>query len=299
MELCVADPSSATQEITKNTFQTILTKFSSTSKVLSHQEMCSRLLKTLDNDRRVVRFLLKQCVFDSGNQGQKSASVMRAYEKLKQENTQLKQASSSQRIQMEQTIADLQHRIQALTGTVDELQRTVKEKDTQVAQFRELYAREGRKHVPSTSYSDSSLGRHSKERENGHGHVHRSTGMDNPPMQSFLIQKQARERAKEQSMEQASRSRSFPALGHRRSSNEEPAVTPIQFPGRPTSIGSGSTLGGTSSTHVRDIRSSSGYIFTSRPSHSSKRHRSSVSPTNAFAFNHNRDMSPHFPRDSF
>lgn len=246
MELCVADPSSATQEITKNTFQNILTKFSSSSKVLSHQEMCSRLLKNMDNDRRAIRFLMKQFVFESSQQGHRSGSMAKAFEQLKQEMTQLKQSSSSQRIELEQTIADLQHRNQALQGTVDELQRSVKDKEQQVSRFRGMYASDGMTRVPSSSYSDSSGGKRNRSSQ--------------PPMQEFLAQRDARERAKQQA---------YSDMGRARRPSTEPAITPIQY--RPASTGSGTSSLGPPTPRIRE--SASGYVFSSR--HRDKRPRNS------------------------
>lgn len=48
----MADPASVTDSL-KTTFQTIFTKYDSTGEALSHQEMCSRLLKSVDDDRYV------------------------------------------------------------------------------------------------------------------------------------------------------------------------------------------------------------------------------------------------------
>lgn len=122
MELCISDPSTQDLASAKITFQTILTKLSADHKNLSYQEMCSRVLKSMDNDRRAVRFLLKQLVFDSSHKGQHSGSVHQAYEQLKQQYASLKQSSHSQRIGMEQQISDLQQKNAALTKSNHELQ---------------------------------------------------------------------------------------------------------------------------------------------------------------------------------
>jgi hypothetical protein len=294
MELCVADPSSATQETTKNTFQNILTKFSGGSKKLSHQEMCSRLLKNLDNDRRAVRFLLKQFVFDCTNQESKTGSMGRAFEQLKQEFTQLKQQSSSQRIQYEQTVADLQHRVQALTGTVQEQQKKLEGKENQIAQFRQLYATDGMSRLPSSSHSTGS-GKRGRSSEHA---LSSSQGLRNteqqPLMHNFAMQKQARERVKEQ--ERRTRAPPFASTAA-----PESLITPIQLPHRPYS--SMSALGPPSTPRIRDLSSSSGYVFTSSRGGSgnghhdaSQRHRSSMSPSNAFVYNKSGASSQYRPR---
>jgi hypothetical protein len=294
MELVIADPSASTTEAVKNSFQTIFTKCTKSSNAISHQEMCQRLLKNLDIDRRAVRFLMKQFVNDVNNQGQKSGNIGRAYEVLKQENTQLKQASSSQRLQMEQTIADLQHRVQALNGTVQALNGTVQgqqnklqDKDKQLTRFRELYEADGMARIPSSSHSQSSGGKrghsnmvnssshHQQQQEQQQQHAQ-------PPMQGFVMQKQARERAKEQALGEFTRRGPVVA---RPMTNESSLLTPMQLPPRrPLSTGSLSSASGHHQNHqqqnqnqhhhatvpstprIRDLSSSNGYVFTSSAS---------------------------------
>ena len=249
MELVVADPSSATEETLKNTFQTIFTKYASSSNTLSHQEMCTRLLKSFDDDRRAVRFLLKQFVLESKTAGQQSGNIGRAHEQLKKEHTHLKQAMSSQRIQTEQTIADLQHRVQALTGTVQEQQKKIDEKDTQINQFRQMYAADGMARVPSSSHSNSSGGRQggggggtpvTHSRSGGGQQQQQQPTHPTPPMHGFVMQKQARERAKEQALGEMKRSRGPPIVpgggggrhlgGMGGPSDIDSVITPIQAP---------------------------------------------------------------------
>lgn len=95
--------------------QTLFTKSSASAKLLSQQEMCARFLRSMDDNRRAARFLMKQFVVDASNQASRSGDIGRAYEKLKEEITQLKQSTNSQRIQSEQTISDLQNRLQGKT----------------------------------------------------------------------------------------------------------------------------------------------------------------------------------------
>jgi hypothetical protein len=290
MELVIADPSASTTEAVKNSFQTIFTKCTKSSNAISHQEMCQRLLKNLDIDRRAVRFLMKQFVNDVNNQGQKSGNIGRAYEVLKQENTQLKQASSSQRLQMEQTIADLQHRVQALNGTVQGQQQKLQDKDKQLSRFRELYEADGMARIPSSSHSQSSGGKrghsHMVNSSSSHHHHHQQHQQQQeqqhaqPPMQSFVMQKEARERAKEQAMGEFTRRGPVAA---RPMTNESSLLTPMQLPRRPLSTGSLSSASGhhqsqqqhqnqshhasvPSTPRIRDLSSSNGYVFTSSAS---------------------------------
>jgi hypothetical protein len=274
MELVVADPSSATEETLKNTFQTMFTKYSSASNIIGHHELCSRLLKSFDDDRRAVRFLLKQFVLENKTAGRKSGSIGRAYEELQAEYTHLKQAASSQRIQTEQTIADLRHRVQALTGTVQEQQKKIDEKNIQIDKFRHLYAKEGNVAIPGSSHSNSSGGgRQSSLNIIGSG------GTSAPPMQGFVIQKQARERAKEQALEEITRSRG-PVNGSERqsltnhmggTSEIDSVITPIQVP-PPNYHPQQRHLSPyviPNTPRIRDLSAGSSYVFTSSGTHNS------------------------------
>ena len=77
MELVVAEPSSATEEALKYSFQSVFTKFTSNATSISQQELCSRFLKNFDNERRVARFLLKQFVTDCFGARNRAAGVLR------------------------------------------------------------------------------------------------------------------------------------------------------------------------------------------------------------------------------
>lgn len=325
MELVVADPSAATEETLKNTFQTIFTKFSPNSNSLSHQEMCTRLLKSFDNERRVIRFLLKQFVVDGNNRGQRSCGIARELEHFKKENTTLKQANGSQRIQLEQTIADLQHRVQALNGTVQELQKKVDERDVQISQFRQLYAAEGMARVPSSSHgSGSGSGQRGGSGGGGgayHHHQHvlggsrpvvssSSAATPPPPLQTFVLQKQAREQAKAQALGDMSRSRVIPVSAgggnhnrvgqsqqlQYRNNSIDSVITPIQIlPSSrvgmsrlsPMNPGAGSPM--PSTPRIRDLSASSGYVFTSRNSRhdQNQRHHGSSNNRNGDGIDNN------------
>jgi TolA-binding protein len=317
MELVVADPSTATEETLKNTFQTIFTKFSSSSNSLSHQEMCTRLLKSFDNERRTMRFLLKQFVVDASCRGQRSGGIARDLDQIKKEYTTLKQASSSQRIQLEQTIADLQHRVQALNGTVQELQKKLDEKDIQITQFRQLYAAEGMARVPSSSHSGGSGGKRGGggaavmyPQHHGNGFSRpvvssSSAATPPPPLQGFVLQKQAREEARAQALGDMTRSRVIPVsagagkhqigdhtVQQRRRNSIDSVITPIQvMPSSRMGMTHLSPLNqvATSSSHmpstprIRELSASSGYVFTSRSNrqNQSQRHHD-VRSTNIY-----------------
>jgi hypothetical protein len=305
MELVVADPSAATGGTLKNTFQTMFTKFASDSNAISHQEICTRILKSVDDNRRALRFLLKQYVLQGKTAGRQSGTSDRAIEELKTENTHLKQSASSQRIQTDQVIADLRHRLQAVTGTVQELQKKVEERDTQIMQFRQLVSSSSDRavRIPGSSHSHGS----------GSGRiplqpVHYNNSSAAPPMPGYIMQEQARERAEAEARREYSRSRvpiqggsdSRPPPTHMGGggglSEIDSVITPIQVPppnhhlGRNRYSSPSVVIPGT--PRIRDLSAGSSYVFTSSSGRNpmTKRARydgapasssSSISPTGA------------------
>ena len=97
MELCIADPTPASLDASKNSFQDMLTKYKQGSPMLTHGDMCMRILKSHDDHGRKVKFLMKQLVNDVRAHGHRSGNMARMNEKLTQELTQVKQAASGQR----------------------------------------------------------------------------------------------------------------------------------------------------------------------------------------------------------
>lgn len=181
MELVVANPSSATDDSLKNTFQTLFTKRSHNSKVLSPEDTCQRLLRSMENDRRAMHFLLKQFLVQSRNQGQHSGELVRAYEAIQREIEGLKRTINTEKIQQDKTIAELQHRVQAAQQKVQEQQQILNEKDMQVNQLRHYLSQDRAVLVPSSSNSYGS---------NGSRRSHGSSAT--PPIHGFLLPKQAR-----------------------------------------------------------------------------------------------------------
>lgn len=229
----------------KSTLQTLFTKCSSTSNAVSHYEMCQRLLQSLDNDKRVARFLLKQFVMDSKNSGKQLYTVQRAYQKLQQEHTKVQQSVSSERMQSERIRNDLQNRVTALSGTIQEMKQQLHEKEQLIVQFRQMYEKDGLERLPQSQHhtssnhsvtTTSSTTQHHPERHHQHQHPLHSMHppplqhheyphsvvlrpLDNningrtqpvPPMPSFLEQKRNQERIKAHSVAIMSRSRVVP-----------------------------------------------------------------------------------------
>lgn len=233
--------------------------------------MCSRLLKSIDDDRRTVRFLLKQFVFDSKAVGQHSGSLGRAFEELKKEYTHVKQSMSSQRIQTDQTIADLQLRVQALTGTVQEQASKLDAKERQVRQFREMLHADGMARVPGSSHSRGSNGSRGSRHTPTHGRtppMRRQSPNPNHsggPMAGYIRQEKARALAKEQTARDFSRSRGP------NPSDTDSVITPIIPPPSRQRV---SLV--PSTPRIRDLTRPQQYNFSSSGRHSQKRPRASM-----------------------
>lgn len=116
-ELVVADNNGT--DLAKTTMQTLFTKKSSSGN-LQYSDICQTLINQIDMTKSNTKFLLKQLLVESHRAGRMSMNVMRSQASLKAENTQLKQSSYSQRLKYEQTINDLQNKLQARESTISE-----------------------------------------------------------------------------------------------------------------------------------------------------------------------------------
>lgn len=141
LELVVANSSSSADSL-KHSFQELFTKVSPRASVLTQEDVCSRLMTSWQNEQRKAKFLLKQFLIDSKSTGRNSGDLVRAYEESKQQLTQLKGALHTQKLEGDQTIADLQHRLQALETTAQGQRAKINERDRQLEQLRGLCSNE-------------------------------------------------------------------------------------------------------------------------------------------------------------
>lgn len=201
LELCIAAEETPTDQ-SKATLQTLVTKLpnSPTTKGMAYQEVCQRLIRQLEVDKRAVRFVLKQFCYDTRNQESQSGNLNRAYAELQEEFTQFQQKNASERLKNDQAINDLQLKSQTLSKQLEEA-------NTQLEQFRQYHAAQGMARLPSSAHSHSSAG---------------SVGKT-PPMSSFL-QKQAREKVARENAGRQSRN----PLGNL--PNMPGHITPMQVP---------------------------------------------------------------------
>ena len=95
-ELVVAEPS-AKVSTTATCFQNIFTKQNSQSQCLSFQDLCGNIMRRNEDLRAGTKFVMKQFLLESSKQHARSRQTIQLLEKLRQENTALKQAQNSQR----------------------------------------------------------------------------------------------------------------------------------------------------------------------------------------------------------
>jgi hypothetical protein len=251
----------------KTSLQALFTKKSSSSS-LPFSDLCYSLIRQIDAAKVSTKFVLKQFLIDAAAQGRQSGNAARAYEAMRHENTQLKQAVSTQRLEFQQANADLQNRLQSREATVAELQHKIQSLEKMLHQFRN-----GIQVVPGSSNSapPSRLG---MDRSSDQGRSMKSGSHQQNPLKGFMMQKEARERAQQEALhsqrapsvlgrsmanQHMQRSNS---LGMERTSHghdHHPNVTPIQIGARPFSSNSAGSV--TSTPRIRDLSTSAGYRF--------------------------------------
>ena len=270
LELCIADPSSK-ESGAKMAFQDLLTKTRSDSTHVTHQDMCMHALKSMDQCRRSCKFILKQMVMQQAQQAQNSGSVHRAFDKLQTEYTQLQQATTSERLEAQQGMQELQNRNSAMTTRIQEMEQKIKDQQRQISQFREHF----RQSTGSTRSGGSNSSMNNEKRQPEHqGMNHRVPSHAPPPMHAFVKKKSM------ESSRQTSNKRPTP-MGqsgenyHSSKTMTHPfAPTPIHFPNslhRPSS-------GGSAGSRIREISSTSSYSF-----EAGRRAAERISPAMAFA----------------
>jgi hypothetical protein len=300
LELVIADPSSSSQQGSlKTTFQSMFTKYSTSASAVSHREMCARILRSMDDDRRSVKFLFKQFVRETASNGARSGHLGTQVQQMTAEITQLKQAANAQHILQQKTVQDLQHKLSALAASCKQQQNKITERETQITQYREIFAQQsGAGLVPMSSHSVNSSG---NPTSSGGGKRGRSPAVQHqlqPPMQGFVKQRQAHELAKQEQLNAITRGRSpFDRIGI--NGGGQITATPIRpammlVPG--SSRRSDASTAIPSTPHTRDF-TATGYRFmaasssSGRPQqqthHVDKQPRMSLahSPSMAFAYN--------------
>jgi len=223
MELVIADPpNAATVTNTKTSlFQSLFTKQTDQSRVLSFQDLCARALRLQDDTRAGTKFLMKQFLIETSKQSQRFSQLLQALEGLKQEFTALKQTHNTSKIRYEATIEKLQTQLSSAN-------KKLEEKDRQLYQFRKLHD-SMTPASPNDHVHSSRISEEPRRVSTGHSaHVVPGSRQQAPPLRGFMIQKEEMERARNIAMEQGTTARP-PIMGHlqKQPSQRNPYSSPL------------------------------------------------------------------------
>jgi hypothetical protein len=281
-ELVVADGSNGATDIAKSSMQAMFSKKNSGG-YLPHAELCQSLIRQIDASKQNTKFLLKQLLVETHKQSRGNVGAMRAQEQLRNENTQLKQTVSSQRLQYEQTINDLQNKLKARESTIAELNQML-------GKFQKHY---GGKSSDSYSISGGSAPAHMVP------HSSSDNGGQEPPLRGLMAQRKAQETASQNAMSGRNIGRQQPFMNPMGGMNRGRSPGTNYRPFSSSSVGSGSS----GTPRIRDLSANTGYHFTgvSNQQPLNKRRRggtptslgtgATMSPTTAFTLN----QGPHRP----
>ena len=238
-----------------------------------------------DDLRAGTKFLMKQFLLESSKQNRRSSQTIELLEKLRQENTSLKQSQNTQRMKYDRAIENLQ---QQLVST----QKKLDEKEQQLMQFRRLH---------STRTPESLHRRNASKRDSG-SEVPQSP---RPPMQGFMIQKEAEERAKERVLESPQYRRPIMGRHENKENNGKRDYGHVDSYGNrlqtpPSRPFSGGTVG---SGGIRNLTASSSFSFTGgvqkKRRSSSGRSASGMSPSHAFVNHQSGSYNVRSPSSAF
>ena len=285
-ELVVADNNGA--DISKTSMQNLFSKKSSSGN-LQFSDVCQSVIRQIDVSKQSTKFLLKQLLVESHRSGRTNLLAARAHESLKAENTHLKQTISSQRLQYEQTINDLQNKLKAKEGTVTELNQML-------SKFQKYHAgggaRGGAGSGSGVTHQNMAPNPSSASISSGRGH-------SEPPLRGLMAQREANKKAQQNAMNGGGRP--FMSNMNNMSRNKSPGTNFRPFSSN--SSGGGSMSSSSNVSRIRDLSANSGYHFTGGANQNlNKRRRGNtptalttphMSPNTAFALNqgpHVRNM---------
>ena len=154
---------------------------------------------------------------NSNSHGRRVHQAMRLNEKLKNDITHLKQGQSSQRLQYEQVNTELNNKLAAREGTIQEMNKKLAEKERMLEQFRRLHGGGGGSGGISSSRTDgndyqvSAIQPHHSQHDHasishtshhippsGGGGSQRSIGGGDPPLKGLMMQRQKQQAAQHQ-----------------------------------------------------------------------------------------------------
>lgn len=236
-------------------YQALFAKLGSTSnsKALPLSDLCYSAIKQMDSGKHSVRFVLKQLLLETTNANHRHAALQRSYENLKNNVTKLQQQYSAERLQLQQVNADLKQRLQARDQANKDLSDKVKEQQRIIDQFQQYH---NRRTALSEDYAGS-------VQPSSASSSHRPQAIVQPPLQRFIIQKEAQKQLQQQSY---AASRHPNVLGSSRMNSSATSLQqPPKYPISKQIIPEGeSQITRPFTNPIRDLTISSGYSFSER-----------------------------------
>ena len=239
------------------------------------------MLKQQDEVRACNKFLLRQFLIQTSKQGQGVQQLHHALQATKQENTRLKQAHNSDKMRYEKALENLQQQLASAN-------KKMEEKDRQLYQFRKLHERM----TPQSPNQDqqqqqqtSSSRRVSNAAMIPPGSSRRSNppAAAAPPLQGFMIQKEAQERARQRALVETPLRAPMRMMSHGSGHPPSNPYVTTTTTSTPRSSG-GNSSQGSESGGIRDLTSSS-FAFAGGGSgdYQNKRRRGAMSPSQALS----------------
>jgi len=239
------------------------TKKSSGGVGLQYSDICQSLIQQIDASKKSTKFLLKQLLVESHRSGSRSMVAVRAHESLKAEHTHLKQLNSSQRLQYERTINELQNKLKARESTISEQNQMLKKFQHYHGSSGGGGSVRGNPHmVPNSSSVSLASGRSGSE----------------PPLRGLLAQREANRHAQQNAMNGRG-SRPF-MNGIGMNNNHKSPAAGNNFRPFSSSNGSGGSVASNAS-RIRDLTANAGYHFGSgmQPNQNMNKRRRGGTPT--------------------
>ena len=135
-ELVVADAAGSMTDISKTSLQALFAN-QSPSGHLPHNEICRALLNQFDVTRQSTKFLLKQLLVDSSQQGANRANMARMVKQHRADVTRLKQQHNAEKLRTEGAIQELHQRVRAKEAQYGQAMAKIQERDALIAKFKE------------------------------------------------------------------------------------------------------------------------------------------------------------------
>lgn len=235
---------------------------------LHYSDVCQSLIQQIECSKQSTKFLLKQLLVESHRAGRTSMAAARTHESLRAENTQLKQANSTLRLQYEQTINDLQNKLKARESTISEMNHMLNN-------FQKIHGVRGGGSLggaaPNTVPNSSSTASLSSGQGSG------------PPLRGLIAQREANMKAHQNAMN-ATKPGFLNAMNMNRSKSPVTSFRPFSS--------SNSSCSGSIAPRIRHLTANSAYNFSGMSNQNLNKRRRGGTPTLQGTSSPHHIMSP-------